>query len=101
MGSRSAARWTLTQLDFENRSSAKPNGGTFTAPLLGIYCIVTLIYFSVSAPAVIARWTEADYTLIVTMISFFLWLGGLSLNRLVWIELISPRILLLWNLLLP
>jgi endonuclease/exonuclease/phosphatase family metal-dependent hydrolase len=62
--------------------------------------IVTLFYFSFSAPAVIARWTEANYTLVVAMISLFsagwVWL---SLNRPGWIERIPPRFLLLWNLL--
>ena len=31
--------------------------------------VLTLIYFAFSAPAVIARWTEGNYTLIVLAVS--------------------------------
>lgn len=71
-----------------------------TASLWGIYLILTLAYFAFSAPAVIARWTEADYTLVVMAV---------SLLCLVWVWLMSshPQLLdrlsscwlLIWNIL--
>jgi endonuclease/exonuclease/phosphatase family metal-dependent hydrolase len=90
----------LTQLDWERASATEQKAGKATTPLLGIYLIVTLVYFAFSAPAVIARWTQGNYTLIVTTISLFsvgwVWL---SLNRPGWIERISPPILIAGNLL--
>ena len=61
---------------------------------------ITLAYFAFSAPAVIARWTEADYRLIVMAVSL-LSLGwvGISLGKLRLIEAITPTGLLIWNLL--
>ena len=79
---------------------AQVRGGNRTIPVWGIYLVLTLIYFSVSAPAVIARWTEGNYTLIT---------GAVSLFSLAWVLIyirwpgllrrISPRLVVLWNLL--
>ena len=69
--------------------------------MLGIYLILTLIYFSFSAPAVIARWTEGNYTLIAGAVSLFslasAWLIA-SPPKLM--QRVPLRILLLWNTLL-
>ena len=75
-------------------------GGNPTTSLLGIYFLLTLVYFSVSAPAVIARWTEANYTLIVTVVSLLslLWVW-LSISQPSWFLRISRRFLVAWNLL--
>jgi endonuclease/exonuclease/phosphatase family metal-dependent hydrolase len=50
---------------------SKQAGGRKTLPILGIYLILVLVHFSFSAPAVIARWTEGNYTLIVCAVSLF------------------------------
>ncbi len=75
-------------------------GGNPTSSILGIYYILTLVYFSISAPAVIARWTEANYTLIVSAVSlfslFWVWLSFTQPNL---IDRISARLLVVWNLL--
>jgi len=46
-------------------------GGRKLLPILGIYLVLALVHFSFSAPAVIARWTEGNYTLIVCAVSLF------------------------------
>jgi endonuclease/exonuclease/phosphatase family metal-dependent hydrolase len=75
-------------------------GGNPTLSVLGIYFVLTLIYFSVSAPAVIARWTEVNYTLIVGVISLLsLFWVGVAVNRNAWIERIKPPLLIAWNIL--
>ncbi len=93
--------WLLTQLEAGSEAaSAEKKNGSVTPALLGLFLILTLAWFAFSAPAVIARWTEGNYTLIVITISLFSvgWVL-LSLNRLQLFEWISPRGLLLWNLL--
>jgi len=34
-------------------------------PILGLFLVLTLVYFAFFSPSVIARWTEGNYTLIV------------------------------------
>jgi endonuclease/exonuclease/phosphatase family metal-dependent hydrolase len=86
--------------DLKGDEITQQYGGSPTSSMLGIYFILSLVYFSVSAPAVIARWTEANYTLIV---------GAVSLLSLLWVWLclsrsdlpgrISSSFLVIWNLL--
>ena len=86
--------------DLKGEETTQQYGGNPTSSILGIYFILTLVYFSVSAPAVIARWTEANYTLIVGAVSLLslLWVW-LCLSRPDLIDRISPRFLVIWNLL--
>jgi endonuclease/exonuclease/phosphatase family metal-dependent hydrolase len=81
-------------------ANASRMGGKRTVPILGIYLILTLVYFSFSAPAVIARWTEGNYTLIVSIVSL-LSLGWvwLSISRSELLERITPLWVVIWNLL--
>ena len=90
----------LVLADLRTEPTAQFGGGKRTAPIFGVYLIVALIYFSVSAPAVIARWTEGNYTLIVSAVSLFS-LGWVFLLviRPGLPERISPRLLVIWNLL--
>ncbi len=75
-------------------------GGKRTASILGIYLILTLVNFSISAPSVIARWTEGNYTLIVSAVSLFslvwVWLFALQSDFL---TRITRRWMIAWNLL--
>jgi endonuclease/exonuclease/phosphatase family metal-dependent hydrolase len=92
--------WLLMQMDLESETvRAKKKDGGATTAILGLFLALTLVWFSFSAPAVIARWTEGNYTLIVIAVSLFSigWVA-LSLIRPGWPERIGPRVLLLWNL---
>ncbi len=93
--------WLLLQLDLGSELVlAEKGNGRVTPAILGLFLVLTLVWFSFSAPAVIARWTEGNYILIVIAISL-LALGWvlLSLSHPQLLERISPRGLLLWNLL--
>ena len=73
--------------------------GGVTTSVLGLIMVLVLAWFSFSAPAVIARWTQGNYTLIVAVISLFS-TGWVLLSLLApgWTERISSRLLLVWNL---
>ena len=69
-----------------------------TAPILGIFLVLTLVYFAFSAPSVIARWTEGNYLLILAAVS--LWSAGWAsvvIARPERIERISKGVLVAWN----
>jgi hypothetical protein len=61
--------WTLTRLTLDNDLAASRSDGGVVSALLGIFLTITLVYFAFSAPAVIARWTQGNYFLIVTTVS--------------------------------
>lgn len=86
--------------DLKREKITQQYGGNPTASIFGIYLVLTLVYFSVSAPAVIARWTQVNYTLIVGTVSLLslLWVW-LCISRPGLLDRISPRFLLVWNLL--
>ncbi len=71
-----------------------------TAAVIGLFMVITLAWFSFSAPAVIARWTQGNYTLIVATVSILSvgWLMFTLLNP-GWTAKISRGLLLAWNLL--
>jgi len=70
-----------------------------TAPILGCFSVLTLIYFAFSAPSVIARWTEGNYLLIVLAISLLAagWALFLPLHPQLF-QQIDRRLLLAANL---
>ncbi|PKN98111.1 MAG: hypothetical protein CVU42_13510 [Chloroflexi bacterium HGW-Chloroflexi-4] len=72
--------------------------GGVTPAIIGMFLVLVLAWFSFSAPSVIARWTQANYTLIVAVISLFS-TGWVLLTLLSpgWPGKISSRLLLLWN----
>ena len=81
-------------------NTGEPISGGVTGALLGVYMVLALGWFSFSAPAVIARWTEGSYPLIVICTSLFStgWAGVLLL-RPAWADKIGRGALLAWNLL--
>ncbi len=89
----------LSQLGWkrENPSGDQPKNRV-TLAVLGLFLVLTLIYFVFSAPAVLSRWTGWNYPLIISITSLMT-LGWISmfLRRLEWINKISPRFLLAWN----
>jgi endonuclease/exonuclease/phosphatase family metal-dependent hydrolase len=90
----------LVLSDLKHEPATQQNGRKRTIPVVGIYLILTLVYFSVSAPAVITRWTEGNYTLIVSAVSLFsLGWVWLSISQPDLIERISLRWVVIWNLL--
>jgi endonuclease/exonuclease/phosphatase family metal-dependent hydrolase len=71
-----------------------------TGPVVGLYLLLGLAWFAFSAPAVMARWTQGNYTLIVAAVSLLAtgWVL-LSLLKPGWTSKISRGLLLGWNLL--
>jgi len=92
--------WTLTTLNWESDVSGFQKSGGTTSQVAGIFLILALVYFSFSAPAVIARWTQGNYTLILLTVSLLSvgWVY-LELNKPDLIERLSRLWLLIWNLL--
>ena len=90
----------LVLSDIRREPDDQPIGQKPTVAILGIYLVLTLVYFSISAPAVIARWTEGNYTLIVAAVSLFslawVWVSTRWPELL---ERISTVWLVAWNLL--
>jgi endonuclease/exonuclease/phosphatase family metal-dependent hydrolase len=90
----------LALSDLKAEPAEQESGGKRTLPVWGIYLVLTLVYFSISAPAVIARWTEGNYSLIISAVSLFsLAWAWIFTSRPAWVERISTPILLAWNLL--
>lgn len=71
-----------------------------TSATFGITLILTLVYFTFSAPSVLARWTQGNYPFIVITVSL-LATGWVLLSKLksAWSERISTLTLFIWNLL--
>ena len=90
----------LTLLNWTNSVGKQNNSWSVTLAVTGIFLVIGLVYFAFSAPAVIARWTEGNYSLIVMAVSLLAvgWVG-LSLSKSRLVENISPTWLLVWNLL--
>lgn len=90
---------TLTQFHWNpTPASAQPaNGVTWAA--IGLIGTLTMFYFMLSSPGVIARWTEGSYSLIIILVSglTLLWLFS-TLARPGWVGRISQGWLLLWNI---
>jgi endonuclease/exonuclease/phosphatase family metal-dependent hydrolase len=92
---------TLAGLKFEQTSnSIHPKNKGITASILGIFMVLTLMYFAFSAPAVLARWTEVNYAGIVLCVSLFS-LGWVlvALSKPVLFKRITNQVLIGWNLL--
>ena len=89
----------LSRLDWAVEPSPRNKNSGLTAALLGIFLILTLVYFVFSAPAVIARWTEGNYALIVITVSLLAagW-AWVSIARPQMLERLSPPVVILWNL---
>lgn len=90
----------LLQLKLEVPKAAveKKTGGV-TSSVIGMILVLVLAWFSFSAPAVIARWTQGNYTLIVAAISLFS-TGWVLLTLLApgWPGKVSSRLLMVWNM---
>jgi len=90
----------LTLLNWTNVMGKQNSSWSVTLAIAGIFLVIGMVYFAFSAPAVIARWTEGNYSLIIMAVSLLAvgW-TGLSLSKSKLIENISPTWLLGLNLL--
>ena len=91
--------WTLTQLNWEDERTPPHSNGRAVSAVLGIFLTLALTYFAFSAPAVIARWTQGNYALIVSIVSL-LAVGWtfLAVSKPELLGRLSQRGLLIWNL---
>jgi endonuclease/exonuclease/phosphatase family metal-dependent hydrolase len=90
----------LTQMEWSAEPSPRGRKSGLTGALVGLFLILTLVYFAFSAPAVIARWTQGSYALIVIAVSLLAaaW-AWLAVARLHFFDRLPPLVVLLWNLL--
>jgi endonuclease/exonuclease/phosphatase family metal-dependent hydrolase len=89
----------ITQLDWAGEPNPQNKSNGLTRAVLGIFLILTLVYFAFSAPAVIARWTQGNYALIVITVSLLAtgW-ATFSLSQPHLLEHVAPGGLVAWNL---
>ena len=68
--------YLLAQFLTQPSPEAEPSNQKVTAYLAGCMAVIALMYFAFASPAVIVRWTQANYFLVVTGASGFavLWL---------------------------
>lgn len=90
---------TLSQYRWDSASEQQKSGKGITSAAIGVVGVLTLYFFMLSSPGVIARWTEGNYQLIIGSVSFFslLWLY-FSLTKSKWLLELGSGWLLLWNL---
>jgi endonuclease/exonuclease/phosphatase family metal-dependent hydrolase len=88
----------LTQLDLSSQPAGQKKASGTTPAILGIFLVLTLVYFAFSAPSVIARWTESNYTFIVASVSL-LAAGWVLLSLLLpgLFQHMDKGLLLTWN----
>jgi endonuclease/exonuclease/phosphatase family metal-dependent hydrolase len=89
---------SLLRLDLGSKLESKKQREPLASPVTGVFLAIALVYFAFSAPSVIARWTEGDYRLIVSIVSLLAisWIA-VSLYWPGWIEAATPKVLLAWN----
>jgi endonuclease/exonuclease/phosphatase family metal-dependent hydrolase len=90
----------LTQFSWRPIPEDARPGKSITAAGVGVMSVMTLFYFMLWSPGVIARWTEGNYQLIVILVSMLtlIWLFS-SIARPNWVREIKSSLLLLWNIL--
>jgi endonuclease/exonuclease/phosphatase family metal-dependent hydrolase len=91
--------YTLWQLSPQSETkAAELPAKQVTGPIVGLFMVLGLAWFAFSAPAVMARWTQGNYTLIVAAVSLLStgWVL-LSLLKPRWTGTVSRGLLLVWN----
>jgi endonuclease/exonuclease/phosphatase family metal-dependent hydrolase len=91
--------WALTGLTWDETPTESRSNAKLVAAVLGIFMVFTLAYFAFSAPAVIARWTQGNYTLIVSTVSLLTaaW-TFLAITRPALLDRLPQRFLLIGNI---
>lgn len=92
--------WTLTRLTPNDAPVTHRSNGKIVYAVSGIFLVFTLAYFAFSAPAVIARWTQGNYGLIVLAVSMLaaIWVF-VAMSKPTLLNRITRPALLIWNLL--
>jgi endonuclease/exonuclease/phosphatase family metal-dependent hydrolase len=91
---------SLTRLKWQDAPAGESSSKGITAPLLGIFLVITLVYFIFSAPAVLARWTEGNYGVIIGLVSLLsLAAVFIFMDAPAMLDRISNSWLILWNIL--
>jgi endonuclease/exonuclease/phosphatase family metal-dependent hydrolase len=86
----------VRQPDRPTTSIEAPRPGFFTIAglALGLVAALTLLYFAFTSPSVIARWTDANYLLILGMVLFALIVYVVSFKRLLHL---LRSVIMVWN----
>jgi endonuclease/exonuclease/phosphatase family metal-dependent hydrolase len=89
----------LTRLDWIAEPGPRLKQGGLKRSLLGIFLVLVLVIFAFSAPAVITRWTEGNYALIVIAVCLLaaVW-AWLAIARPQLPDRLGRGLLLVWNL---
>lgn len=93
-----ALGFLVSRLDWPSAEPARPASKGPALSTLGVFTVIGLMYLAFAAPAVMARWTEGDYRLIVIAVSLLsaAW-AVLALHKPEWLRRISGHGLLAWN----
>jgi endonuclease/exonuclease/phosphatase family metal-dependent hydrolase len=87
-------------LDWRTPVPVKESNDSVMGAIMGVLLVLALFWFAFSAPSVIARWTQGNYTLIVLVICLLAAsTAWIFLAHPQWLNRIGPRLLLGWNLL--
>ncbi len=90
----------VLSLDWGTTIPVARSGKNVTGAVMGVILLLTLIWFAFSAPSVIARWTEGNYTLIAGLISLLAaGTAWICIARPQWLDRVDSRLLLVWNIL--
>jgi len=91
--------WKLAPQAITTEPAAKKTPGT-TPAVLGWFFVLELAWFAFSAPAVITRWTQGNYTLIVSAVAVLsaAWVFSILLFP-GWTNKVTRSFLLIWNVL--
>jgi endonuclease/exonuclease/phosphatase family metal-dependent hydrolase len=90
--------FALYRMDLELSSKKPENSKGVTSATIGIMLVLTLIFFTFSAPGVLARWIQGNYPMIVIMVSLMglIWFV-LGLASPGWFSSLSPNLVAVWN----
>ncbi len=94
-------RWVFSNQESETIPIIeRPGIGRMIGLCLGLFSILALVYFAFGSPAVIARWTDQDYTWITVLTAVPLALLLVAWPNLPLLRpLLAPSTLQAWNLL--
>ncbi|MGB9521471.1 MAG: endonuclease/exonuclease/phosphatase family protein, partial [Anaerolineales bacterium] len=91
---------SLKQFNWGLQPQLDQKSSKVTFAMVGIFMALALCLFGFAAPAVIARWTEADYRLIIILLSLLTSIWVLSaLYRPEWLNRVSSNLIFFWNIL--
>lgn len=92
--------YSLTAFDWNAPEETQVKPKKMTTTVIGVLMAFALALFAFSAPAVIARWAEADYEMIISVVSLlalgWVWLSWSKPNL---IEKLPSSWLVAWNML--